>query len=107
MSSVLESMAEDYLFSQDHPFMGLLFYPFRLDLSRFGIYDEIFADAYGSSSGNSMSAQITFQFATGQTIALSKATNAFTFNGVNYLVRLYTDSSTESSCENGIYRNIA
>ena len=56
MSSVLESMAEDYLFSQDHPFMGLLFYPFRLDLSRFGIYDEIFADAYGSSSGNSMSA---------------------------------------------------
>jgi hypothetical protein len=38
--------------------MSMLFLPFRIDVSRFGL-DKFYGDDYGSSSGNQMTAQIT------------------------------------------------
>ena len=70
--------------------MALLFMPFRIDVSRFGL-DKYFGDEYGSSSGNQMSAQITMNFASGAPICLNLVTNAFTFSN-RYRVRLYTES---------------
>ena len=48
---MVEAMQHDYIFADDHPHMAVLFMPFRIDVSRFGL-DKYYGDEYGSSSGN-------------------------------------------------------
>lgn len=86
--------------------MAYMFMPFRLDVSRFGL-DKFFGDAYGSSSGNQMAAQITLNFNPGTNIFMGVQSNATTLGGGMYKIRLYTESQTEASCEHGLYRNVA
>ena len=85
--------------------MSLLYAPFRLDVSRFGL-DKYFGDAYGSSSGNQMVFQLTLNFISDARIALDSAVAATTFDG-RFTARLYCETQTSASCENGIYKNIA
>ena len=87
---MVEAMQHDYIFADDHPHMAMLFMPFRIDVSRFGL-DKYYGDEYGSSSGNQMSAQITLQFASEAPIVLNFKTTAHTFNN-RFRVRLYTES---------------
>lgn len=86
--------------------MRLMFAAFRMDVSRFGIDDEYFGDAFGSSSGAQLSAQVTLNFEPG-TIMLNLASTNETFNGGNYTCRLFTETISMAACENGLYKNIA
>ena len=96
---------DNYAYAIDHPYMRTLYAPFKIDMSRFGIDDKYFGDAFGSSSGNTMSAQITIQFASGVPLFLEVLSNVLPLSDL--VCRLYTETQVEAACENGLYKSIA
>jgi len=97
-------MQNEYIYADDNPLIPLLYFPFRIDVSRFGLDDKFFADMHGSSSGNQMAAQITINFDSSAGIYGSKSTATY---GSDYTVRLFTESVSQAACENGLYKNVA
>jgi hypothetical protein len=98
-------MMNEYIYADDNPLMPLLYFPFRIDVSRFGLDDKFFADMHGSSSGNQMAAQITINFDSSNGIYGQKVSASYV-NGA-YTMRLFTESVSQAACENGLYKNVA